>query len=32
MIPLFEKVMSGAATPEAALKEASEAMDRVLAQ
>lgn len=32
MIPLFEKVMTGAATPEDALKEASEAMDRVLAQ
>lgn len=32
MIPLFEKVMTGAATPEEALKEASEAMDRVLAQ
>lgn len=32
MIPLFEKVMTGAATPEDALKEASEAMERVLAQ
>lgn len=32
MIPLFEKVMSGAAAPQDALKEASEAMDRVLAQ
>lgn len=32
MIPMFEKVMTGAATPEDALKEASEAMDRVLAQ
>ncbi len=32
MIPLFEKVMTGAAVPEDALKEASEAMDRVLAQ
>lgn len=32
MIPLFEKVMTGAAAPEDALKEASEAMDRVLAQ
>lgn len=32
MIPLFEKVMTGAATPEEALKEASQAMDRVLAQ
>lgn len=32
MVPLFEKVMTGAAAPEDALKEASEAMDRVLAQ
>lgn len=32
MIPLFEKVMTGAATPEDALKEASAAMDSVLAQ
>lgn len=32
MIPMFEKVMTGAATPEEALKEASEAMDKVLAQ
>lgn len=32
MIPMFEKVMTGATTPEDALKEASEAMDRVLAQ
>lgn len=32
MIPLFEKVMTGAATPGDALNEASEAMDRVLAQ
>ncbi|MDE6844519.1 MAG: ABC transporter substrate-binding protein [Lachnospiraceae bacterium] len=32
MIPMFEKVMTGAATPEDALKEASEAMDKVLAQ
>lgn len=32
MIPLFEKVMTGAATPGDALSEASEAMDRVLAQ
>mgnify|MGYP001025875228 FL=1 len=32
MIPMFEKVMTGAATPEDALKEASAAMDKVLAQ
>lgn len=32
MIPMFEKVMTGADTPADALKEASEAMDRVLAQ
>lgn len=32
MIPMFEKVMTGAATPEDALKEASAAMDNVLAQ
>ncbi len=32
MIPMFEKVMTGAATPENALKEAAEAMDRVLTQ
>lgn len=32
MIPMFEKVMTGAAAPEDALKEAVEAMDRVLAQ
>ncbi len=32
MIPLFEKVMTGAAAPEDALKEASAAMDSVLAQ
>ena len=32
MIPMFEKVMTGAAAPEDALKEASEAMDRVLAR
>lgn len=32
MIPLFEKVMTGAATPEEALQEASQAMDEVLAQ
>lgn len=32
MIPMFEKVMTGAATPQDALKEASEAMDKVLAQ
>lgn len=32
MIPMFEKVMTGAATPEDALKEASAAMDSVLAQ
>lgn len=32
MIPMFEKVMTGAATPQEALKEASEGMDRVLAQ
>lgn len=32
MIPLFEKVMTGAATPEAALQEASKAMDTVLAK
>lgn len=32
MIPMFEKVMTGAATPEDALKEAVAAMDKVLAQ
>ncbi|MDE6406125.1 MAG: ABC transporter substrate-binding protein [Lachnospiraceae bacterium] len=32
MIPLFETVMTGAATPEEALKKASQAMDGVLAQ
>lgn len=32
MIPMFEKVMTGAAAPEDVLKEASAAMDRVLAQ
>lgn len=32
MIPMFEKVMTGASTPEDALKEASEAMDAVLNQ
>lgn len=31
MIPMFEKVMTGAAAPKDALKEAVEAMDRVLA-
>jgi multiple sugar transport system substrate-binding protein len=30
MIPMFEKIMTGATTPEAALKEASAAMDAVL--
>lgn len=32
MIPMFEKVITGASTPEDALKEASAAMDAVLAQ
>lgn len=32
MIPMFEKVMTGAAKPADALKEASDAMDTVLAQ
>ena len=30
MIPMFDKVMAGAATPEAALQEAVKAMDAVL--
>ena len=32
MIPMFEKVMTGAASPEDALKEAVEGMDKILAQ
>lgn len=32
MIPMFEKIITGAGTPEAVLKEASSAMDTVLAQ
>lgn len=32
MIPMFENVLTGAKTPEEALKDASEAMDTVLAQ
>lgn len=32
MIPMFEKVMTGASSPEDALKEASAGMDKILAQ